>query len=220
MNKEEKIAALDALTKEMNTPEKCPLFKAAKNVVPGEGNVDTKIMFIGEAPGKNEDEQGRPFVGAAGKFLEQLIESIGLKRSDVYIANIIKHRPPGNRDPLPDEIAAYAPWLEEQIKIIDPPLIVTLGRFSMDYLLGVGFSITKIHGQPKRLVRKGSRLPAGRQVVMPIHHPAAALYRGDLRPVLAADFQKIPKVLKLIEQGKMGPEKPEAPAEVQQKSLF
>lgn len=218
MTKEEKIAALNALTKEMNTPEKCPLFKVARNVVPGEGNVNTKIMFIGEAPGKNEDEQGRPFVGAAGKFLEQLIESISLKRSDVYIANIIKHRPPGNRDPLPDEIAAYAPWLEEQIKIINPPLIVTLGRFSMDYLLGAGFSITKIHGQPKRL-------PAGRQgangrVVMPIHHPAAALYRGDLRPVLAADFQKIPKVLKLIEQGKMGSEKAEVKTEIQQKSLF
>lgn len=211
MTTQEKIAALDALTKEMNTPAKCPLFKVAKNVVPGEGNVDTKIMFIGEAPGKNEDEQGRPFVGAAGKFLEQLIESIGLKRSDVYIANIIKHRPPGNRDPLPEEIAAYAPWLEEQIKIINPPLIVTLGRFSMDYLLGAGFSITKIHGQPKR--------HHGR-VVMPVHHPAAALYRGDLRPVLAADFQKIPKVLKLIEQGKMGPEKTETKTEIQQKSLF
>lgn len=218
MTKEEKITALAALTKEMNTPEKCPLFKVAKNVVPGEGNVDTKIMFVGEAPGKNEDEQGRPFVGAAGKFLEQLIESIGFKRSDVYIANIIKHRPPGNRDPLPDEIAAYAPWLEEQIKIINPPLIVTLGRFSMEYLLGGGFSITKIHGQPKRL-------PAGRQaasgrVVMPLHHPAAALYRGDLRPVLAADFQKIPKVLKLIEEGKIGSEKTEVKAEAQQKSLF
>lgn len=225
MTTQEKIAALEALTKEMNTPEKCPLFKVAKSVVPGEGNVDTSVMFIGEAPGKNEDEQGRPFVGAAGKLLEQLIESINLKRSDVYIANIIKHRPPGNRDPLPNEIAAYAPWLKEQIKIINPPLIVTLGRFSMDYLLGAGFSITKIHGQPKRLPdlptgQAGGGQGANGRVVMPLHHPAAALYRGDLRPVLAADFQKIPKVLQLIEQGKMGPEKAEVKTEVQQKTLF
>lgn len=192
MTRQEKEQALTELTQRMNTPEKCPLFATATNVVPGEGNPDADILFIGEAPGRNEDELGRPFVGAAGKFLDQLIGLIGLKREDVYIANIIKHRPPGNRDPLPDEIAAYAPWLEEQIKILNPTLIVTLGRFSMEYLLGPGHSITKIHGQPKR--RKG-------RVVIPMYHPAAALYRGDLRPVLAADFAKIPKVLTLIKKG-------------------
>lgn len=213
MSKAEKEQALAALTTRMNTPEICPLFTAAKNVVPGEGNADTDVMFIGEAPGKNEDEQGRPFVGAAGKFLEQLIESIGLTRQDVYIANIIKHRPPGNRDPLPIEIEAYAPWLEEQIKIINPPLVVTLGRFSMEYLLGPGFSITKIHGQPKR---------RGGRVIMPIHHPAAALYRGDLRAVLAADFQKIPKVLKLLKEGSDATAAIESaePETVAQKSLL
>jgi len=212
MTKAQKEQALQELTDRMNTPELCPLYATATHVVPGEGNVNTDIMFIGEAPGKNEDEQGRPFVGAAGKFLDELIASIGLKREDVYIANIIKHRPPGNRDPLPDEIAAYAPWLDEQIKIINPKLIVTLGRFSMDYLLGAGFSITKIHGQPKR---KNGR------VVVPMYHPAAALYRGDLRPALKADFQKIPKVLKLIDEGKMST-KEAVPAETapQQKALL
>lgn len=193
MTRDEKDQALADLTKKFNKPELCPLFTAAKNVVPGEGNPDTDILFIGEAPGKNEDEQGRPFVGAAGKLLDQLIASIGLKRNDIFIANIIKHRPPNNRDPLPEEIKAYGPWLEEQIKVINPPLIVTLGRFSMEFLLGPGLSITKVHGQPKR--RNG-------RVVMPMYHPAAALYRGDLRPALAADFQKIPKVLKLIKAGK------------------
>lgn len=191
MDRTAKEQALAELCQQMNTPEKCPLFKTAKNVVPGEGNADCDIMFIGEAPGRNEDEQGRPFVGAAGQLLNQLLNSIGLRREDVYIANIIKHRPPGNRDPLPEEIAAYSPWLDEQIDIINSPLIVTLGRFSMEYLLGPGFSITHIHGQPKR--RRG-------RVVIPMYHPAAALYRGDLRPTLAADFAKVPAVIKLIKR--------------------
>jgi DNA polymerase len=206
MNKVEKEQALQELCARMNTPEKCPLYATAKNVVPGEGNVDADIMFIGEAPGRNEDEQGRPFVGAAGKFLTQLIESIGLKREDVYIANIIKHRPPANRDPLPEEITAYAPWLDEQINIINPKMIATLGRFSMDYLLTPGFSISQIHGQPKR--RNG-------RVIMPLYHPAAALYRGDLRPALAADFAKIPKVLELVTQERKTQEDP-----AQQKPLL
>jgi uracil-DNA glycosylase family 4 len=187
-----KSIALQKLN-ELWSAKDLPLKAVATQAVPGEGNPDTDILFIGEAPGKNEDEQGRPFVGAAGKFLDQLIQSIGYKREDVFIANIIKHRPPGNRDPLPDEIGAYAEWLEEQIRIINPPLIVTLGRFSMEFLLGPGLSITKVHGQPKR---------RNNQVVIPMYHPAAALYRGDLRPVLAADFQKIPKVLQLIKAGK------------------
>ncbi|MEX1997703.1 MAG: uracil-DNA glycosylase [Candidatus Andersenbacteria bacterium] len=208
-----KEKALRELCERMNTPDKCPLYTTATHVVPGEGNPDAEIMFIGEAPGKNEDEQGRPFVGAAGKFLDQLIASTGRRREDVYIANIIKHRPPGNRDPLPDEIAAYAPWLEEQIKIINPRLMVTLGRFSMEYLLGPGHSITKIHGQPKR---------RNERVIMPMYHPAAALYRGDLRPILAADFQKIPKVLQLIQAGKSATDEvtEKEPVGDQQKSLL
>lgn len=211
MTSAEKKSALEALTLKFNTPEQCPLFATATHVVPGEGNVDTEIMFIGEAPGKNEDEQGRPFVGAAGKFLNELIGSIGFKREDIFIANIIKHRPPGNRDPLPDEIKAYGPWLDEQLKIIDPLLIVTLGRFSMEYLLGPGLSITKVHGQPKR---------RNNRVVIPMYHPAAALYRGDLRPILAADFKKIPAVLKLLKQGKTTNVEEEKKAAEQQKALL
>lgn len=212
MNRAEKQQALDQLNATWAAKD-LPLKAVSTHDVPGEGNPDADIMFIGEGPGKNEDEQGRPFVGAAGKFLDQLIESIGLQRADVFIGNIIKHRPPGNRDPLPDEIAAYTPWLDEQIKIINPPLIATLGRFSMEYLLGPGLSITKIHGQPKRN-------KAGR-VVIPMYHPAAALYRGDLRPMLAADFKKIPKVLELIKTGKATTTEEAAAAESEkQKALL
>lgn len=207
-----KQAALEALNAEWSQKD-LPLKAVATNVVPGEGNPDTDILFIGEAPGKNEDEQGRPFVGAAGQLLDQLIASIGLRREDVFIANIIKHRPPGNRDPLPIEIEAYTPWLDEQITVINPPLIVTLGRFSMEHLLGPGLSITKVHGQPKRN-------KAG-WVVMPVYHPAAALYRRDWLPALAADFKKIPKVLELIKAGKVtSKDEAAAPEPVKQKSLL
>ncbi len=167
------------------------LYKTAIQAVPGDGSIDAEIMFIGEAPGQKEDELGKPFVGAAGKFLNELIGSIGLQREDVFIANCIKHRPPGNRDPLPEEIATYAPWLQGQIDIINPKVIVTLGRFSMEFLLGPGFSISKIHGQPKR--RKG-------KVVVPMYHPAAALYSGNLRPVLLSDFQKLPKIIEIVKK--------------------
>lgn len=191
ITKKEKIRELEKLYDNVAKCRKCPLRQTATQSVPGEGNSDADVVFVGEGPGKDEDEQGRPFVGAAGKFLTELIESIGYKREDVYIANVIKHRPPGNRDPLPDELSACVPWLDKQIKIIEPKLIVTLGRYSMGYFLGEGMTISKIHGQPKR--RDG-------QVIMPMYHPAAALYRGDLRPVLQADFAKIPKVLELIEK--------------------
>lgn len=191
MTREEKAEALRLLTEEQLpiVAAASDLHKTATQAVPGDGNPDAEVMFIGEAPGQKEDELGKPFVGAAGKFLNELLASIGLNREDVYIANCIKHRPPGNRDPLPEEIAAYGPWLQGQIDIIDPKIIVTLGRFSMEFVLGPGFSISKIHGQPKR--RNG-------RVVMPMYHPAAALYSGNLRPVLAADFQKIPKVIEMI----------------------
>lgn len=203
MNRQEKQKALDKLNKEWEAKD-LPLKSVATNPVPGEGNPNADILFIGEAPGKNEDLQGRPFVGAAGKFLNELIASINLKREDIFIANIIKHRPPGNRDPLPEEVAAYTPWLAEQINIINPPLIVALGRYAMEYLLGPGFSISKIHGQAKRIT--WPRLPAEapserRLVIMPVYHPAAALYRRDWQPILRADFAKIPKILKLIKQG-------------------
>lgn len=192
---------MDKLNNEWSKKD-LPLKSVATNDVPGEGDEDAAILFVGEGPGKDEDEQGRPFVGAAGKFLTELIESIGYQRKDVYIANMIKHRAPGNRDPLPQEIEAYMPWLEGQVKIIEPKLIVTLGRYSLAHFLGEGLSISKIHGQAKRN-------KAG-QVIMPMYHPAAALYRGDLRPVLMADFAKIPKVLELIEKGEI--EQPPQPS--------
>ena len=183
---------LEELNKEWIAKE-LPLKATATQGVPGEGDPDAALLFVGEGPGKDEDEQGRPFVGAAGRFLTELIESIGLKRANVFIANMVKHRPPGNRDPLPEELTAYAPWLDGQVAIIQPKLIVTLGRYSMAHFLGETLSISKIHGQPKRNKKD--------QVVIPMYHPAAALYRGNLRPVLLTDFQNIPKVLKLLKQG-------------------
>ncbi len=205
MSREEKHAALARLNAEWSKKE-LPLASAATNDVPGEGNPDAAVLFVGEGPGKDEDVQGRPFVGAAGRFLNELLESIGWQRENVFIGNVIKHRPPGNRDPLPDEIAAYSPWLDEQVKIIQPKLIVTLGRYSMEHFLGPGLSISKIHGQPKRR--------SDGQVVLPMYHPAAALYRGNLREVLTADFKKIPKVLKLIKEGKFKEEPATAKAAV------
>jgi uracil-DNA glycosylase len=190
MNSENKAKALNELNRQWSKKE-LPLMSAATNVVPGEGNPDADVMFIGEGPGRDEDLQGRPFVGAAGKFLNELIAMIGWQREDVYIANIIKHRAPGNRDPLPQEIEVYAPWLDQQVAIIQPKLIATLGRYSLEHFLGPGLPISKIHGQPKR---------RGRQVVLPMYHPAAALYRGNLREVLIEDFKKIPKVLEMVEK--------------------
>ena len=193
MTTDEKAKALEDLNAEW-VKKNLPLKAGATQAVPGDGNPDAEVLFVGEGPGQAEDEQGKPFVGAAGKFLTELIEAIDYTRESVFIANMVKHRPPGNRDPLPDELAAYAPWLDEQVTIIEPKLIVTLGRYSMAHFLGESLTISKIHGEPKRNA-KG-------QVVIPMYHPAAALYRGDLRPVLHADFAKIPKVLKLIEEGK------------------
>lgn len=186
-----KAKALEQLAQKIQACQSCPLFKTAHQAVPGNGNPEAEIFFVGEGPGRQEDEQGRPFVGASGKFLDHLIKSIGLERKDVFIGNVVKHRPPGNRDPLPNEIAACTPWLDQQIDIIRPKLIVTLGRYSMAHFLGEGFSISRIHGQPKR--RHG-------QIILPMYHPAAALYRGELRAVLEADFKKIPKVLKVIKE--------------------
>lgn len=164
------------------------LANQATQLVFGVGNAEAEIVFIGEAPGKKEDEQGEPFVGAAGKFLNEMLEMIGLKRKDIYITNIIKYRPPNNRDPLPEEKLAFLPFLKKQLEIIKPKLIVTLGRHSMDSLLP-GLRISEVHGQPKRY--QGF-------VFMPLFHPAAALYNGGLRQTLIDDFAKIPLILKKI----------------------
>ncbi len=156
--------------------------------MPGDGNPDADIMFIGEAPGKKEDELGKPFVGAAGKFLNEMLEGIGMKRQDVYITNIVKYRPPNNRDPEPEERAAFLPYLNRQIDIIQPKLIVLLGRHSLNALLP-DLRISAVHGQPKR---------TGGQVYLPLFHPAAALYNGGMRQTLVTDFNKIPQILELI----------------------
>lgn len=167
----------------------CPELAAqATQLVFGVGDPDTDIVFIGEAPGKSEDLKGEPFVGAAGKFLNEMLDMIGLTRADIYITNIVKYRPPNNRDPLPEEKAAFLPYLRKQLEIINPKLIVTLGRHSMDCLLP-GLKISHVHGQPKRT--------AGR-VYLPLFHPAAALYNGGMRQTLVDDFMSIPLILKKI----------------------
>lgn len=169
----------------------CPeLREGATQLVFADGNPEADIVFIGEAPGKNEDEQGLPFVGAAGKFLNEMLETIGLKREDIYITNIVKYRPPNNRDPEPDEKKAFWPYLVRQLDVIAPKLVVTLGRHSMEYFLP-SQKISQIHGQPKR-IQFGER----KQVVMPLFHPAAALYNGGLRATLLEDFARIPAILK------------------------
>lgn len=164
------------------------LAATATQLVFGDGNPDAEMVFIGEAPGKNEDLQGLPFVGAAGRFLNEMLDSIGLSRGDIYITNIVKYRPPGNRDPLPEEKLAFLPYLRSQLEVIKPKLVVTLGRHSMDSLLP-GLQISKVHGQPKRY--KG-------QVYLPLFHPAAALYNGGMRATLMQDFAKIPSILAKI----------------------
>jgi len=184
----------------------CALHKGRTQAVPGEGPVNADIMFIGEGPGFHEDRQGRPFVGAAGQFLEELLASIDLTREQVYIANVVKCRPPGNRDPLPDELSACAPYLDRQIELIRPKVIVTLGRFSMARFFP-GASISKIHGQPKRV---------GNVLVVPMFHPAAALHQPKWRPVVEADFKKLPGFI--AEAASFGEQKP--PPQAQQLSLF
>jgi len=189
---------LDKLNTEMSACSKCALRAGCTSVVPGEGSAEAEIMFIGEGPGKKEDELGRPFVGAAGKFLGEMLGLINLKREQIYIANIVKCRPPENRDPLPEEIETCWPWLMKQIKIIDPKLIVTLGRHSMErFLPSAGWrkKISEVHGKAMR-----REIPEiGKRVFYTLYHPAAALYNGSMREVLIKDFKRIPKVLEKIE---------------------
>lgn len=168
----------------------CELRKTATQAVPGEGNAESLVVFVGEAPGKNEDLKGKPFIGAAGKFLDEMLDKIGMKRSDVYITNIVKYRPPNNRDPLPEEKEACNEWLINQLKLISPKLIVFLGRHSMLRFFP-DEKISNIHG--KLLIKNTREL--GKQAFMPLYHPAAALYNGGMRETLIKDFKKIPKAL-------------------------
>ncbi|MCL2706597.1 MAG: uracil-DNA glycosylase [Dehalococcoidia bacterium] len=179
------MSALDELYQTICNCHKCEISRLRTKAVPGEGANNTEIMFIGEAPGWYEDQQGRPFVGAAGQFLTQLLKSIGLEREQVYITNIIKTRPPNNRDPLPQEIANCKPYLERQIDIIKPKMIVTLGRYSMGMFMP-GMSIGQIHGTA---VKKDGVL------YFAMYHPAAALHQGSLRSVIQSDMLKIPDLL-------------------------
>ena len=179
------MSALTELYKEIALCQQCEIARFRTNIVPGEGAEDADILFIGEAPGYHEDQQGRPFVGQAGKFLDELIASIGYKREQVYIANIIKCRPTGNRDPLPTEIRNCRDWLDSQIDIIKPKMIVTLGRYSMARFFP-SKSISKIHGTAAK--RDGI-------IYFAMYHPAAALHQQSLRIEIEADMQKIPKLI-------------------------
>lgn len=191
----QKQTALDELKakilKEDPTPD---LRTQATQLVFGDGNPDADIVFIGEAPGKNEDLKGVPFVGAAGNFLNEMLGTIGLNREDIYITNIVKYRPPNNRDPLPEEKAVFLPYLQAQLDVIQPKVVVTLGRHSLNCFLP-DLQISQVHGQPKRY--KG-------RVFLPLFHPAAALYNGGLRATLLEDFQRLPIVLEQITLDKKG----------------
>jgi len=176
---------ISQIANEVSACTKCTLHESRKRSVPGDGPANAEIMFIGEGPGFHENEQGHPFVGASGKFLDQLLAQAGVTRSDVFIANVVKCRPPGNRDPLPDELAACDLYLEAQIKAINPSIIVTLGRFSMNKFFP-GAKISTVHGQMQKI---------GERFVIPMFHPAAALHQAALKPSILGDFAKLPDQL-------------------------
>lgn len=182
--------SMEQVASEVRVCQLCDLSRSRTRAVPGAGSQATRVMFIGEGPGWNEDQQGLPFVGAAGKYLDELLGIANLVRADVFITNVVKCRPPANRDPLPDEIAACTGYLDRQLGLLDPLLVVTLGRFSMAKWFA-GDKISKIHGQPKSF---------GRLMVMPMYHPAAALRSPDVRRQIELDFAKLPTVLASAEQ--------------------
>jgi uracil-DNA glycosylase family 4 len=183
MNTEE---TLTQIAEEVSVCTNCDLHHSRKKAVPGEGPAHAEIMFIGEGPGFHENEQGRPFVGAAGKFLDQLLAQAGVTRADVWIGNVVKCRQPENRDPLPDELSACDLYLERQIEAINPSIIVTLGRFSMGKFMK-GAKISQVHGEMRKI---------GDRYVIAMFHPAAALHQAALKPAILADFAKLPELLK------------------------
>lgn len=194
---------LDAIAARVRVCPLCELCRGRINAVPGAGNPRAEIMFVGEAPGMNEDREGVPFIGAAGKFLDEMLASIELNRADVFITNVVKCRPPGNRDPLPDEIAACQPYLDAQIAAIKPKMVVTLGRYSMMRWFPTE-RISRIHGQPRWL---------GELVVVPMYHPAAALHQASLRETIVADMQKLPRILAEMRERQAKPEDQPRPAQ-------
>jgi uracil-DNA glycosylase family 4 len=176
---------LAQVSKEVSVCQKCALYHSRKKAVPGEGPANAEIMFIGEGPGFHENEQGLPFVGAAGQFLDELLAQAGLKRAGVWIGNVVKCRPPGNRDPLTEELAACNQYLERQIAAINPKIIITLGRYSMGKFMP-GAKISSVHGQMRRV---------GDRFVIAMFHPAAALHQAGLKPAILQDFGQLPKML-------------------------
>lgn len=211
------MTELDQIAAQVRTCQRCPLARGRTHAVPGEGSPNAEILFIGEGPGFHEDRLGRPFVGASGNLLEELLGAIGMTRDQVFIANVVKCRPPDNRDPLPEEIAACKPYLDEQEAAIKPRIVVTLGRFSMQRYFA-GQSITRIHGQVKR---------QGDTAYVPMFHPAAALRNPQWMAEIRKDFAQLPALLDELRSQQQQPapaavEQPAAPPpdEFEQLSLF
>lgn len=202
---------LKQVAAEVSVCTSCGLHYSRKNAVPGEGPTNAEIMFIGEGPGFHENEQGRPFVGAAGKFLEELLAGIGLRRNQVFICNVVKCRPPENRDPLPEELAACSDYLERQIQAINPKVIVTLGRYSMARFLPYA-KISDVHGQAVKVQNR---------LVVAMYHPAAALHQRSLKSTIEADFAHLPELIAKADQAKEASKpEPEEKQEPKQLSLF
>lgn len=211
------VETLERIAREVSVCTKCALHESRKKAVTGEGPADAEVMFIGEGPGFHENEQGRPFVGASGKFLDQLLEQAGLTRSEVFITNVVKCRPPDNRDPQPEELLACSEYLDGQIEAINPSIIVTLGRISMGRYVP-GAKITSVHGQMQNI---------GGRFIIPMYHPAAALHQPALRPSMLADFARLPDQLNEARAalGRKAVQKKrnaasQSPVEPQQLSLF
>jgi uracil-DNA glycosylase len=195
---EERKAALDAIASDVRACRRCRLSEQRTQAVPGEGHPDTEVVFVGEGPGQNEDRLGRPFVGAAGSFLEELLALVGWRREDVFITNVVKCRPPGNRDPEPDEMAACAPFLRRQLEVLDPALVVTLGRFSLQTFMP-GDTISRVHGTTRSIdPATGARAATG----YAMYHPAAALRQGALRETMQRDMAAVPEALIRAREGR------------------
>jgi uracil-DNA glycosylase len=199
----ERAAALREYSEHVASCTRCALAQGRTQVVFGSGSPDADLVFVGEAPGFHEDKQGIPFVGQAGKLLDKLLSGIGLTRADVFVANVLKCRPPGNRDPLPEEIAACEPHLFRQIELLEPKLVATLGNFATKLLSGKPTGITRVHGHPQEVT-----LGARTVVLYPLYHPAAALYTPSMLKVLEEDFARIPE---LLDQVAAAPEPPREP---------
>jgi DNA polymerase len=213
------VPSLDDIAAQVNKCKLCKLGQGNARGVPGEGNPNADVLFVGEAPGFYEDQQGRPFVGNAGQFLDELLGYAGYSRSDVFITNVVKHRPPGNRDPEPDELEACDGYLRAQIEAIDPEVIVTLGRFSLAKFMPNVRAMRDVHGRA---------LPYGDRIICAMYHPAAALHQGSLRSVLEQDFRALPMIIARAKAKSAAPAAEGTPAEpsvdeppsAQQMSLF